>query len=234
MVQGSSKCPRTENGSSREGTFPLTLRHVRALRSRTTKSSRRSVPSNAPSGARHSPPVARKPNGRPRGGRRVSRPPAPRTGVNEVPSGGPQGYLHLDTALRVFCDTHRRTVSRTHPQVPGGAGAMTTAKLRSVNGAWTPDHICADCLGDLTPGYDKVFICPKCTNTLEEITNLRLREHRPSPPPWERHPIPFRMLNPPALPECPNFDLPLTALITFLPPGGYVVVQKDAIEFVNQ
>jgi hypothetical protein len=91
----------------------------------------------------------------------------------------------------------------------------------------------ADCLGDSSPGDEPGFICPKCTDTLEEITNLRLREHRPSPPPWERHATPFRMLDPPTLPECPHCDLPLTGLITSPPPGGYVVVQKDPIEFMN-
>jgi hypothetical protein len=57
--------------------------------------------------------------------------------------------------------------------------------------------------------------------------------HLPAPPSWERHSVPSRLLDPLALPECPNPDLPLAALITSPPPGGYVVVQKDPIEFVD-
>ena len=60
--------------------------------------------------------------------------------------------------------------------------------LRPGNGARPSDHCdqceCtyhADCLGFLSPGDEQGFICPKCTDTLEEITNLRRREHRPPP-----------------------------------------------------
>jgi hypothetical protein len=84
-----------------------------------------------------------------------------------------------------------------------------------------------ECLGDLTLGAGNAFICPKCRDNLEEIINLRLREQRPPPPPWERYSIPPRMVDPPILPECPDSDLPLKALIASPPTGGYVAILKD-------
>jgi hypothetical protein len=80
---------------------------------------------------------------------------------------------------------------------------------------------------------ENAFICPKCRDNLE-IINLRLREQRPPPPPWERYSMPPRMVDPPILPECRDSNLPLKVLIASPPTCGYVAILKDPIEFAEQ
>jgi hypothetical protein len=91
----------------------------------------------------------------------------------------------------------------------------------------------ADCLGDLSPGDEQGFICPKCTDTVEEITNPAPAGTSTSPPSKGETCYPLsdagssntaRMS--PLRPPPDRFDYLST-------PWGYVVVQKDPIEFVN-
>ena len=59
------KCPRTESGSSMDGSSCLPLKPGRVSSSQTRNRPRQSIQRNAPPGARHSPPLPQRPAGRP-------------------------------------------------------------------------------------------------------------------------------------------------------------------------
>jgi hypothetical protein len=84
VAQRSRKRPRTESGSSIDGSSCLPLKPGRVSSSQTRNRPRQSIQRKAPPGARHSPPLPQRPAGRPLGGRGASRPQTPRSRVNAV------------------------------------------------------------------------------------------------------------------------------------------------------
>jgi hypothetical protein len=84
VAQRSRKRPRTESGSSMDGSSCLPLKPGRVSSSQTRNRPRQSIQRSAPPGGRHSPPLPQRPAGGPLGGSGASRPQPPRSRVHAV------------------------------------------------------------------------------------------------------------------------------------------------------